>query len=83
MLYQGICINNISNKSSERINLPLMSSNISQKYKYDILNVKGNPYYPIKNSIHKSRNGKLYSSNTEGKHDVVGRGLGIPMTKMI
>jgi len=60
------------------------SSNIPKNYKYDILNVKGNPYYPIRNSINKSRNPKIFGSNSEGMNgDVVGIRLGIPKNKLL
>ena len=39
-----------------------------------MVNVKANPYYPIKTNIHKSRNGQIFNSNT-GNNKVAGTGL--------
>uniref|UniRef100_A0A7S3KML6 Uncharacterized protein n=1 Tax=Euplotes crassus TaxID=5936 RepID=A0A7S3KML6_EUPCR len=76
-------LNNNGN-NSDRTSLSIMSSNLSQKYKYDILNIKGNPYYPVKNTIHKSRNMNIYNSNSEIQgSDVIGKRLGISKKKLI
>ena len=65
-----------STNISTHVSNLLCSGNVPLKYKYEILNVKGNPYYPIKNRIHKSRNNGMYNSNTTGNKSVVaGTGL--------